>query len=51
MPGTKISFFDYYESMPRCSICNEIGYSPLVKCKKYQRKEISHKQEQQIYHS
>jgi hypothetical protein len=48
--GTKLSFYDYFNVQPRCGICNEIGFQPLYKAKK-QRKEMTHRQEQILYHS
>ena len=26
VPGTKISFFDYFNLLPRCAICHEVGF-------------------------
>lgn len=31
VPGTKISFYDYFNDVPRCAVCNEIGFSPYKK--------------------
>lgn len=53
VPGTKMSFYEYYNSLPRCAVCHEIGYHPSHRRKNQPKKgeQLTQKQEQQIYHA